>query len=377
MARHLLVTNDFPPKLGGIQAYLWELWRRLPSDDVVVYTTPYAGTAAFDAEQDYRIERSVEPFLLPNPVLQRRINRLAAEVGAEFVVLDPAVPLGVIGPGLDLPYGVVLHGAEVTVPGRLPVSRSLLRRTLVGAGLVIAAGGYPAAEAERAADQKLPTVIIPPGVDTSRFQPASQGERLATRQEFDLPADSQVVLGVSRLVPRKGFDTVLRAVARLAVKNPKVLCVIAGDGRDRKRLERLADNVGAPVRFLGRVPDSSLPALYAAADVFAMMSRVRWMGLEQEGFGIVFVEAGASGIPQIAGASGGAHEAVAHGQTGVVLADPNDVTVLVEQLGAMLADGALRKQYGAAARHRSITEFDYDALAGRLHEALNSFGDSL
>ncbi len=375
MARHLLVTNDFPPKLGGIQAYLWELWRRLPPDDVVVYTTPYAGAAEFDAQQAFRIERSVEPFLLPNPVLTRRINKLAADVGAVFVLLDPAVPLGVIGPGLDLPYGVVLHGAEVAIPGRLPVSGAVLRRTLVGADLVIAAGGYPAAEAERAAKTTLPTVVIPPGVDTQRFRPSSREQRSATRRVFDLPEDAQIVLGVSRLVPRKGFDTVIRAIARLAVDNPSVVGVIAGDGRDRKRLVRLADELAAPVRFLGRVPDEALPDLYAAADVFAMMSRVRWMGLEQEGFGIVFVEAAAAGVPQIAGASGGAHEAVAHGETGIVVSDPTDVGALTRHLATLLADEDLQRRYGAAARDRSVSEFDYDVLATRLREALDAFGE--
>ncbi len=373
MPRHLLVTNDFPPKLGGIQAYLWELWRRLPADDVAVYTTPYAGSDAFDAQQDFRIERSPEPFLLPNPVLLKRINTLAAEVGAEFVVLDPAVPLGALGPNLDLPYAVVLHGAEVTIPGRLPLSSHVLRRTLRGSGLAIAAGGYPAAEAELAAQRPLNTVIIPPGVDTQRFQPLSPAERKATRDQFDLPNDAQVILGVSRLVPRKGFDTVIRAVARLAVDHPNVLGVIAGDGRDHERLERLAASLNAPVRFLGRVPDASLPALYGAADLFAMMSRVRWMGLEQEGFGIVFVEAAATGIPQVAGASGGAHEAVAHEETGVVISDPNDVSALTAELGALLDDDKLRRSYGDQARRRAVAEFDYDVLAKRLDDALQSF----
>ena len=126
MGRHLLVTNDFPPKVGGIQSYLWELWRRLPSDDVVVHTTPYEGTEAFDAAQAFTVIRSPEPWLLPQPVLVARVNRLIAEHDVDLVLLDPAVPVGLIGPHLDVPYGVVLPGAEVTIPGRVPVSRQLL-----------------------------------------------------------------------------------------------------------------------------------------------------------------------------------------------------------------------------------------------------------
>src|SRR5262245_25957052 len=125
---HLLVTNDFPPKLGGIQSYLWELWRRLAPDTFTVLTTPYEGADAWDAEQPFRVVRTSQKVLLPTPSLARRIDALAAETGAGLVMLDPALPVGLLGPRLATPYGLVLHGAEVTVPGRLPGSRALLRR---------------------------------------------------------------------------------------------------------------------------------------------------------------------------------------------------------------------------------------------------------
>ena len=119
--KHLLVTNDFPPKIGGIQSLLWEWWRRLPSDSFAVLTSPYEGAAEFDASLPFHIERTKEPVLLPHPGMVRRVNRMAAEVGADLVVLDPALPLGLIGPSLDLPYDLVLHGAEVTEIGRAHV----------------------------------------------------------------------------------------------------------------------------------------------------------------------------------------------------------------------------------------------------------------
>ncbi|MEE9415937.1 MAG: glycosyltransferase family 4 protein [Acidimicrobiales bacterium] len=374
MTRHLLVSNDFPPKVGGIQAYLWELWRRLPPDSFVVYTTPHKDSARFDAAQPFQIIRSVEPVLLPNPALRSRINSLAATVAADFVVIDPAVPLGMIGPALDLSYAVVLHGSEVTVPGRLPVSRSLLKRVLINADLVIAAGGYPAAEAERAAGRPLRSIVVPPGVDGDRFRPLSDAEKHSTRVELGLSAEAEVVLGLSRLVPRKGFDDVIRAVGRLGPFRPNLVCLIAGAGRDRRRLERLAQRVGAPVRFLGRVEDELVPRLYGIADVFAMMCRVRWFGLEQEGFGIVFVEAAAAGTAQIAGASGGAHEAVAHAATGIVVERPSDVATLAANLTALLDDPTRLGRMGEASRQRAIAEFDYDSLAQRLSEALDEMG---
>ena len=235
---------------------------------------------------------------------------------------------------------------------------------------VIAAGGYPAAEAERAAGRTLDVTVVPPGVDLERFVPLDSAGRAMARRRFDLSDDAEVVVAVSRLVPRKGFDVAIRAVARLAARRPDLVLVIAGAGRDRERLEKLARSESAPVRFLGRVSNDDLPLLYGCADVSVMMCRNRWAGLEQEGFGIVFVEAAACGVPAIAGASGGAAEAVADGVTGHVIADPRDVNQLVDRLDEMLSDDDRRSTMGRAARERVAAEFSYDVLARRLGDAL-------
>ncbi|MEO5841262.1 MAG: glycosyltransferase family 4 protein [Acidimicrobiales bacterium] len=372
MTRHLLVTNDFPPKIGGIQSYLWELWRRLPPDSFVVYCTPHRGAAEFDRAQPFRIIRSPEPVLLPYPWLARRIDNLADELDASLVLLDPAVPLGAIGPHLRHPYGVVLHGAEVTVPARLPALRQVLGRVLRGARIVVAAGSYPADEANRVAGEALPVVVVPPGVDVDRFRPLTPNEIDDARLDLGLPVGRPLVLAVSRLVPRKGFDTMLRAVARARASVPDVAVAIAGAGRDRARLERMAAQLDVPAVFLGRVPDAALPLLYGSADVFAMMCRVRWGGLEQEGFGIVFVEAAASGVAQLAGASGGAAEAVEAGVTGFVVDPPTDVRQVSTALVELLLDSTLRERMGAAARARAVREFRYDVLTERLAAALDS-----
>lgn len=376
MTRHLLVTNDFPPKVGGIQNYLWELWRRLPPDDVVVHTTPYAGSAAFDAEQPFTVVRSTERWLLPGPHLVRRVRRLAQRHEVGLVVIDPALPAGLIGPRLGLPYGVVVHGAEVAIPGRLPVLRPLLRRVLDSATGVIAAGGYPALESERALGRHLAAFMIPPGVDTERFRPMDDPDRDRWRDRLGLRPDSPTVVSVSRLVPRKGMDTLVRAAAILAAEGRDLQVVIAGDGRDRGRLERLANRVGAPVRLLGRLGDDDITALVGCADVFAMLCRTRWRGLEQEGFGIVFLEAAAAGVPQVAGRSGGAHEAVTDGETGIVL-DPATPKAAATAIGTLLHDRELRARMGAAARHRAVTAFSYDLLAGQLRLAIEEMAGRL
>jgi len=373
---HLLVTNDFPPKVGGIQSYLWELWRRMdPSSFTVLTASSHPGAGAFDTEQKglgLRIERVPGRVLLPTPSVVRRIRAMAHDTGASLVVVDPALPLGLAGPVLGgLPYAVVLHGAEVTAPGRLPGSRQALAAVLARARLAVCAGGYPAAEGRRVAGSRMPPVVdVPPGVDTDRLRPLDDAARRAARARLGLPLDAPVVVSVSRLVPRKGMDVLVDAAAALEPSFPGLTVVIAGAGRDRARLDARVRDRRAPVRLLGAVPDADLPALYGLADVFVMACRDRWLGLEQEGFGIVFLEAAACGVAQVAGRSGGADEAVVHGETGLVVDDPGDPGKVAAALRRLLGDDALRRRMGVAARSRAEKSFAWDLLAHRLAAAL-------
>ncbi len=408
----LLVTNDFPPKVGGIQSYLWELWRRLPAGRASVLTTPHEGADDFDAAAPLTVTRTRAPVLLPHPLLGPRIRRQAARDGARLVVLDPALPLGWVGPtrlthasgagglcrasgtggrgpasgaggrgpasgagGRDLPYAVVLHGAEVTVPAVVPGLRRMLARVVGNASLLICAGAYPEEQAARCVGgvARLPPVaMVPPGVDVQRFRPLEPAERQEARRRLGLPAGGPLVVGVSRLVPRKGFDVLLRAAARLADRLPGLVVALAGDGRERSRLEREARRSGAPVRFLGRVAEADLPPLIGCADAFAMCCRDRWLGLEQEGFGIVFVEAAACGVPVLAGRSGGASEAVVDGVTGLVCDRPGDADAVAATLLPLLADPALAQRLGRAGRLRAERHLSYDQLAGQLDAALHA-----
>jgi phosphatidylinositol alpha-1,6-mannosyltransferase len=374
--RHLLVTNDFPPKVGGIQFYLWELWRRLDPDSFVVLTaSSHADAATFDAaqaEKGFRIERVPGKILyFPTPAIIERIRRLAVDIEASVVVLDPALPLGLVGPRLGLPYALVLHGAEVTVPGRLPGSRQALAHVLGRASLVISAGGYPAAEGARAAGEHMPPVVnIPPGVDCETFVPFTVKDKTAARSRLGLPTKGPLVVSVSRLVPRKGMDVLVEAASRLAPSFPDLTVAIGGRGRESEGLAAQVAETGAPVRLLGGVANADMPDLIAAADVFVMPCRNRWLGLEQEGFGIVFVEAAAAGVPQVAGDSGGAAEAVEDGVTGIVVARPEDPGEVANALRRILVDPALRRRMGRAARKRALGSFDYGLLAPRLAGAL-------
>lgn len=376
MIKHLLVTNDFPPKVGGIQNYLWELWRRLPPDDFVVLTSPYEGAEVFDRSQPYRIIRTREPVLLPSPIMVRRIRSLAAQVGAGVVVVDPAVPLGLVGPHLGLPYALALHGAEVTVPARLPIGKQAMARAIGAATLLIGGGRYPVGEARRAQPRLPPVVEIPPGVDASRFRPLTPDERARARKAFGIPEGKRLVLSVSRLVPRKGMDVLIEAASRLVSTGDfsDLEVAVAGVGRDHARLQRLIHRTGSPTRLLGRVADADLPGLYGAADVFVLCCRTRWGGLEQEGFGIVLLEAAAAGLACVAGDSGGANDAVSDSRTGFVVSDPRDPAQLAGHLRRLLGDPELAAAMGAAGRARAETEFSYDMLAARLREALDDAG---
>lgn len=370
--RHVLVTNDFPPKVGGIQNYLWEIWRRLPPESFSVLTHFHREASAFDRSQRFRIVRSSSHVLLPTPRLRSEVLREARETGAELLLFDPVWLTGSLGPSLGFPYGVVVHGSETTSFLRMPWLRKRLSIVLARADVVISASNWVTENIQRRCPAASDFVYIPPGVDTERFQPISERRRAAVRRSLGLSSKHVLLLSVSRLVPRKGMDVFIEAVARLAPGRPNLRAAIAGGGRDKKRLKALIKRHSAPVRLLGNVGAEYLPDLYAAADVFAMLCRDRWKGVEKEGFGIVFLEAAAAGVPQVAGASGGSPEAVAHGKTGLVVDDPSDPEEAVAAIAALVDDPDLRRRMGKAARARAVEEFSCDHMASRLSRALSS-----
>ena len=376
MARHLLVTNDYPPKTGGIQVYLHELWSRLePGRAAVLTASSDPDAAAFDQSSELVIERVPRPTLFaPTPGALKAIEAAIERHQPDLVLIDPAWPLGLLGPLLSRPYGVVLHGAEVTVPARLPITAAMMRYVLGHASVAVCAGGYVEREARRCAAELMPPVItVPPGVDTSRFTPLDPTRRAETRASLGLPVDGPLVCSYSRLVPRKGMDTLIRASALLVRDIPALRVVIGGAGRDQDRLERLVKSTKAPVTLVGRVPDDQIVDWLGASDLMVMDCRSRWLGLEQEGFGIVFLEAAAAGIPQIAGRSGGSHEAVVDGETGVVVTNPTSVPALARAMRELLNDDERRRLYGARAREIAVERFTWDHLAGELGRGLEPF----
>lgn len=369
MVDHLLVTNDFAPKTGGIQVYLYELWRRLEKGRVAVLTAnSHADAATFDASSDLIIDRvATRTLFWPSLKTKRAIEQAISRHDPKIVLLDPAWPLGLIGPFLSRPFGVILHGAEVAIPARIPLLASSLRFVLRRAKVAICAGNYPEAEARRcAATRMAPVIQIAPGVDTTRFLPLTSAQRDEQRRHFDFPEQALVVTSYSRLVPRKGMDVLIRASAKLSSQFPNLLVAIGGTGRDRARLERLAHRLDAPVRFFGRISDDELPSWLASSDFMVMDCRSRWAGFEQEGFGIVFVEAAACALAQIAGRSGGSHDAVINEQTGLIVDNARSVDDLAAAMSRLMSDPSLRQRLALAARENAETHFEWSRLAHTL-----------
>jgi phosphatidylinositol alpha-1,6-mannosyltransferase len=343
---------------------LWELWRRLPEGRARIMTTTHAGSEAFDAGHPHPIER-VDKVLLPTPRMRRRI----AQAQERFVVYDPAHIVGLLGPSVGKPYALIVHGAELSIPARTPGYNLALRKAMRGARLIIAAGPWVAREAQAVAPD-VDVLDIPPGVDADVFKPATPTEIATTRARLGVAPDAELVYHLSRLVPRKGADTLIRAVAQLKDSRPNLVALVGGSGRDSARLQQLARKLRAPVRFLGRVPNEHHVANYGAADVFSHVCRNRWGGLEQEGFGIIFLEAAACGVPQIAGNSGGAGDAVLDGVTGFVIDPADDAGAVAARLAELLDNPQRAAEMGKAARQRAQLDFAYDDLAARLDVAL-------
>lgn len=369
--RTLVVTNDFPPRAGGIQTYVYELARRLRPESLVVYAPTWSGAAEFDAGLPFPVIRHPGQTVLPVPSVTRRICEIAAAEGATSAWFGAAAPLAVLAPQLRR-AGVQrvvasTHGHESGL-AKLPVARQLLRRIAKHADVVTYLGEYTRRKlASVLAPARL--VHLPPGVEPTVFHPGVDGT--AVRARWGL-ADRPTIVCVSRLVQRKGQDVLISALPEIARRVPGAALLIVGTGPDMPRLQRLAATRGVAddVVFTGAVGAEELPGHYAAGDVFAMPCRTRYAGLDVEGLGIVYLEASATGLPVLAGRSGGAPEAVRDGVTGHVV-DGGSVPDVARRLAELLGDPARAREMGARGRDWVEREWQWDTLAGRLRGLLS------
>jgi phosphatidylinositol alpha-1,6-mannosyltransferase len=366
--RVLVVTNDFPPRVGGVQQYVWNLVSNLPPDRIAVVAPNWSGWREHDTAQRFPVHRWPSTFLWPTEDLRRRVYAATREHGSEVVLFGHGFPLALLGPTLaerGVPYVVLTHGAEVWL-ARFPGAARAMRWAFGRASEVTAISRYTASSVERVVPPGVPLSLLFPGVDERRFSPDVDGS--SARDRHGVAA--RMILCASRLVPRKGQDVLIAGMELVRDLAPGATLVLVGDGPDRARLEELARSAPpASVIFAGQVDDEELPSYYAACDVFAMPCRSRWGGLEVEGFGIVFLEAAASGKPVVAGRSGGAAEAIVDQETGLLVegGEPKAVALAV---GSMLRAPDVAARMGRAGRIRVEDGFTWKHQSERLVEVL-------
>ena len=369
--RTLIVTNDFPPREGGIQSFVHQLAIRQPADSVLVFAAQHEGSAVFDADQPFPVVRHRTGLLLPTPRARRRAVGLLREYGCTAVWFGASAPLGLLAPSLRAAGAerivATSHGHEVGW-AMLPGARQALRRIGTGCDVVTYLGEYTRRRLAGAFGARATLRPLAPGVDVETFRPDVDGS--VVRARYGL-AGRPVIVCVSRLVPRKGQDVLIEALALVRRDLPDAALLIVGRGPYHDRLLELARERGVAdaVVLSGGVPLEELPAHYAAGEVFAMPCRTRRAGMDVEGLGIVYLEASAAGLPVLAGNSGGAPDAVRHGETGYVV-DGRSVSTVAARLVQLLQDEALRKRLGAAGRAWVERDWTWTVAADRLTELL-------
>jgi len=370
--RTLLVTNDFPPRPGGIQTYLHTLARYLPADELVVYAPswPHGPTphGEFDAHQPFQVVRHPGTLMLPTPDVARRAADVLRARRCEAVWFGAAAPLALLAGHLRAAGAKRIlastHGHEVGW-STVPAARQVLRRIGSTVDVVTFVSRYTRSRFASAFGPLARLAQLTPGVDPEVFRP-DPAARTAIRDRYRL-GERPLVVCVSRLVPRKGQDMLIRALPDVRRRVPDAALLLVGGGPDSGRLNRLAAQAGVSdhVVLTGAVPGSELPAHFAAGDVFAMPCRTRGAGLDVEGFGIVYLEAAATGLPVVAGRSGGAPETVLDGITGHVV-DGRNVTNIATAVGGLLGDPERAAKMGRAGREWVSSEWRWVDRAERL-----------
>lgn len=375
MSHTLIITNDFPPRPGGIQTFVYELASRFEPSTVTVLTSRWDGWEEFDATLPFRVVRADTQVLLPTKKVVALAREIIVQTGTTSVLFGAAAPLALMAPALRK-LGVahvvgITHGHEAGW-AITPITRQLLRRIGDSVDSLTYLGSYTRDAIGRVLSSKARNAMrqLTPGVDPEIFHPRNRDRGMDYRRELGLE-NRPVVVCVSRLMERKGQDTLIKVWPQVQARIPHAALVIVGDGKWRSHLDALADeaHLGNDVFFTGKVSFDDLPIWYAAGDVFAMPCRTRIGGWDVEGLGIVYLEASATGIPVIAGDSGGAPDAVIDGQTGFVVNGRDDFDV-VNAICDLLEDESLRSEMGNAGRQWVLDNWTWDREVLRVQSLL-------
>jgi phosphatidylinositol alpha-1,6-mannosyltransferase len=363
--RTLVVTNDFPPRVGGIQRTLESICRALPAEKVSVIAPSCEGSEVFDTAAGFDIVRERRRFVWPTPSFADRVEAEVARTGAEVVLFGDAFPLALLGPRLasrGTPTVVLAHGFDYWL-STVPIAHGVMKRMTSHAARVAGCSEFISRRVRTAVPRHVPVSVLHPGADVERFRPDLPTADIRERHGL---GDRPLIVCVSRLVPRKGQDVLIRSMRAIQRRVPEAGLLIVGSGPYEAKLRTLAER--APTRsvsFVGEVTEEDLPRYYAAGDVFAMPCRTRMAGLEVEGWGNVFIEAAACGRPVVVGDSGGSREALVHGETGL-LVDGSDIEGVAEALATLLEDPAYASRLGKTGRARVEREHTWPRVAERL-----------
>lgn len=360
--RLLVITNDFPPNPGGIENYIYSLVRRWPAKDVVVVTRRMPDGDEFDAAQDFEILREPVGTLMPKPDLVRRMSALVAEHRIDLVHFPSSLPLGLMGEGLGRPYAVSVHGGEFVLASRIPGARTALKAVCRKAAVLLPESSFA---------ELLVRRLIGPGAMVARVTCGVDAGRYGSAEPVDLGVGGPVIVSVSRLVPRKGGRTLIRAFPRVLGSHPDAHLLIVGGGPDLDRLRRMTEEAGLSrsVTLAGPQPWDRIPSYLAAADIFALPTRTRFLGTETEGLPLVYVEAAAAGLPLIGADVGGVGDAVRPGRTGLMV-DGSDANQTARAINRLLDDPDESRRLGSCAREMVLREFTWDSVYAVYRKAL-------
>ncbi|HVF11871.1 MAG TPA: glycosyltransferase family 4 protein [Actinomycetota bacterium] len=364
--RLLVITNDYPPVVGGIENYTYSLASRWTEDEVTVVTRWVPGCEKFDASNQIEVIREPVGTLLATPTLKRKIGELLDEGRFDAVHFPSAMPTSLVGPRVvaprGIPYAVTAHGGEFLLASKLPWFKRQLKAVLSRASVILPQATTTEDRIRQWLPDHPPMVMVTCGVDIERYEPGPR--------DFDPPT----ILSVSRLVARKGPATLIRALPAVLARHPRAEALIVGGGPDLSRLERLAakHRVQHAIRFMGSQPWEQVAQIYSSASVFALPTRERFGGIETEGLPLVFVEAAASGLPLIGGDAGGVKDAVHDGETGI-LVDGREPTQTADAINSLLDDPAAARAMGDRARTMAEKSFTWEHISEIFKQTLETY----
>ena len=352
----LFVTNDFGPRAGGIESFIIGLVQHANLSPITVYTSSQGDTREYDEswQSDYGVKVIRDPakILLPTPRVSRSITRVIKELETEVVVFGAAAPLAIMSAACRRAGAkkiiALTHGHEVWWSKVFPFTL-IMRRIGSTTDALTYLGEFTRRAISRSLTSRAASAMvkIAPGIDTEHFSPVDSTE-LKTSMGL---SGKRVIVSVGRLVHRKGQDKLIESMPSIIQEIPNAHLLLVGEGPYRKHLMELVrkHHLEDFVTFIGRIQFAQLPSYICCGEIFAMPSRSRFAGLEVEGLGIVYLEASACGLPVIAGASGGAPDAVIDGVTGVVV-DGLDTEAIAKEAVKLLNNPTLAREMGVAGR---------------------------